>query len=35
MFVVFADSAYTAKIYTHELNIACMQAVETAIFHEN
>ncbi len=26
MFVVFADEASTANIYTHEFNIACMHA---------
>ena len=25
MFVVFADQASTANIYTHKFNIACMQ----------
>ena len=35
MFVVFVDQASTAKIYTHEFNIACMHAAERLLFREN
>ena len=28
MFVVFADQASTANIYTHEFNIACIHAAK-------
>ncbi len=35
MFVVFADQASTANIYTHEFNIACMQAAERLLFREH
>ncbi len=31
MFVVFPDYAYTANIYTHEFNIACMCCRKAAI----
>ncbi len=34
MFVVFADQASTANIYTHEFNIACMHAAERLLFRE-
>ena len=35
MFVVFADQASTANIYTHEFNIACMHAAERLLFRES
>ncbi len=32
---VFADQASTVNIYTHEFNIACIQAAERLLFREN
>ncbi len=35
MFVVIADQACTANIYTHEFNIACMHATKRLLFRES
>ncbi len=35
LFVVFADQASTANIYTHEFNITCIHAAERLLFRKN